>query len=83
MTLNQYVDTVKDLLRSTSPVRHVPMEEILSTGKANDAGIRFLCEHMSIDSGKARCTFGYAPRIGVREGLQESLAWMRSRRLLD
>ncbi|MCC6697365.1 MAG: NAD-dependent epimerase/dehydratase family protein [Candidatus Hydrogenedentes bacterium] len=83
VTINEYVETVKDLLKSTSPVRYVPMEAILSTGKANDAGIRFLCEHMSIDSGKARRDFGYGPRIGVREGLQDSLAWMRSRELLE
>ena len=54
VTLNEYVDIVKDLLKSSSPVRHVPMDGILATGKANEAGLRFLCEHMSIDSGKAR-----------------------------
>ena len=83
VTLNEYVDVVKDLLNSSSPLRHVPMDAIIATGKTDESGVRFLCEHMSIDSGKALRDFGYVPRIGVREGLQESLAWMRDTGLLQ
>lgn len=54
MTLAGYVEAGKAILGSKSPVRYASMDEILATGKANEGGLRFLCEHMCIDSGKAR-----------------------------
>lgn len=76
VTLRQYVEIAKDLLGSTSPIRYVSLEEALSTGQVNEAGIRFVVEHMCIDSSKARRELDYVPRIGVREGLADSLRWM-------
>ena len=58
------------------------LAHILATGKANEQGLRFLCEHMSIDSGKAARDFGYRPKWSVREGLADSLKWMVARGLL-
>lgn len=76
VTLTHYIGIVKDLLGSTSSIRYVSLEEALSTGRVNEAGIRFVVEHMCIDSSKARRDLGYIPQIGVREGLADSLSWM-------
>ncbi len=80
VTLNEYVAAVKEILKSESPVNHVPMKEILATGKANESGLRFLCEHMCIDSGKARRDFGYEPQVSFYHGLKESIEWTRQQR---
>lgn len=82
VTLTRYAEITRDLLGSSSPFRYVPMEEIIATGKANESGVRFVCEHMSIDSSKARRELGYEPRIGVREGLADSLRWMIGKGIL-
>lgn len=79
ITLTGWVECAKEILGSQSPVKYVPMEDIIATGKANEGGIRFLCEHMCIDSGKAHRELGYEPRIAVREGLEDSLRWMTER----
>ncbi|MBN2310984.1 MAG: NAD-dependent epimerase/dehydratase family protein [Candidatus Hydrogenedentes bacterium] len=79
VTLAEYARLAKELLGSDSPVRCVPMGEILATGKANEGGLRFVCEHMCIDSSKARRDLGYAPRFSVRAGLRDSLEWMVAR----
>lgn len=83
LTLDEYAAIGMELLGSQSPVRHVPMHEILALNKTNEAGLRFLCEHMCIDSSRAARDFGYAPRIGVREGLRDSLRWMVETRLIE
>lgn len=82
VTLSHYAELGRELLGSQSPIRCVPMDQILATGKANEAGLRFVCEHMSIDCAKARRDLGYEPRIGVREGLRDSLHWMVRQGLL-
>ena len=81
-TLSAYARLAAELLGSRSEFRCVPMEEILATGKANAGGIRFLCEHMSIDSAKARRDLAYQPEIDIRESLRDTLAWMIERGLL-
>jgi nucleoside-diphosphate-sugar epimerase len=80
VTLDEYVTTAKEILKSSSPVRYVAMEEILATGKANESGIRFVCEHMCIDSSKAHRDFGYEPRVSFDHGLAESIEWTRKYR---
>ncbi len=65
-----------ELLGSRSEFRHVPIETILATGKADEGGVRFVCEHMCIDSSKAHKDLGYAPKMDVRESLRETLEWM-------
>ena len=82
VTLAHYVAVAKDLLGSKSSVRCIPMEEILALGKTSAAGLRFVCEHMCVDSAKAQQDFGYTPRIGVRDGLRDSLNWMIDQGLL-
>ena len=76
VTLLAYAHLAADLLGSRAEFRCVPMEEILATRKADPGGLRFLCEHMCIDSGKARRGLGYYPRIDIRESLRDTLAWM-------
>ncbi len=82
VTLTEYARLAAGVLGSQSAFEHVPMEKILATGKANEAGLRFLCEHMCIDSGKARRELGYCPRVSLQDALRESLHWMQQRGLL-
>jgi nucleoside-diphosphate-sugar epimerase len=82
VTLTRYAELTRELLGSSSPIEYAPMESLLATGKANESGLRFICEHMCIDSGKAARDLGYRPRYGVREGLRDSLEWMAGRGLL-
>ncbi len=76
VTLRDYVETVKELLGSSSPVRFVGIEEALALGNVNRAGLLFVVEHMSIDWSKAARDLGYMPQVSVREGLADSLRWM-------
>ena len=82
VTLMAYARLAGELLGSRSEFRCVPMDDILATGKANSGGIRFLCEHMCIDSSKARRDLGYCPEIDIRESLRDTLAWMIDQGLL-
>lgn len=83
VTLTHYAELAIELLGSSSPIEYAPVEAILATGKANEAGLRFLCEHMSIDVAKAARDLDYRPRWGVRDGLADSLRWMVERDLLQ
>ena len=82
VTLTCYAQYAKELLGSESEFKCVSMEDILATRKANEGGLRFVCEHMCIDSGKARRDLGYIPEFGVREALCDSLEWMIEKGLL-
>jgi nucleoside-diphosphate-sugar epimerase len=82
VTLTAYAHTTAEIVESRSEFRWVPMDEILATGKANDGGIRFLCEHMCIDNAKAQRDLGYRPQIDLRASLRESLQWMVEQGLL-
>jgi len=76
VTLTGYAQYAKEILGSESPLQCVAMEDILATGSANEAGLRFICEHMCIDSAKARRELGYEPQWQVRDSLRDSLEWM-------
>ncbi len=82
ITLTGYARRTAELLGSRSLFRHVPMNEILATGKADEGGLRFICEHMCIDSSKAQHDLSYRPQIGLRESLRETLEWMVNTDLL-
>ncbi len=82
VTLTRYAELAAELLGSDSAFRYVPIDEILATGKANEAGLRFICEHMCIDSAKAGRVLHYEPQVSVREGLRDSLGWMIEKGLL-
>lgn len=82
VTLTGYAQCAKDLLGSKSEFTFASMDTILATGKGSESGLRFLCEHMCIDSGKAQRELGYAPKIDIRESLRDSLNWMVGKGLL-
>ncbi|HPV35776.1 MAG TPA: NAD-dependent epimerase/dehydratase family protein [Candidatus Hydrogenedentes bacterium] len=83
VTLTRYAELAAELLGSESMFRYVAVEDILATGRANEAGLRFICEHMCIDSSKAGRVLHYEPQISVREGLRDSLTWMIDTGLLS
>jgi len=82
VTLTGYAQYAKELLRSQSAFKFVSMDEILATAKANEAGLRFLCEHMCIDSSKARRDLGYRPEFDIRESLRGTLEWMAQKGMI-
>jgi nucleoside-diphosphate-sugar epimerase len=83
VTLMQYARLAAKTLNSRSEISVVPMEAILATGKANESGLRFICEHMCVDISKAAADLGYRPEIDVRQGLRESLEWMVRQGLIE
>ncbi|NIA16630.1 MAG: hypothetical protein GWP08_21475, partial [Nitrospiraceae bacterium] len=74
-----YARLAGEILGSRSRYLCVSMDEILATGKANEGGLRFICEHMCIDSAKARKELGYEPQFDVRASLRDTLGWMSER----
>ncbi|HOZ46966.1 MAG TPA: NAD-dependent epimerase/dehydratase family protein [Candidatus Hydrogenedentes bacterium] len=82
VTLMRYTEHARELLCGQGAIRCVPTAQILATGQADEAGLRFVCEHMCIDSSRARAAFGYVPRFDVRAGLRDSLRWMLHRGLI-
>lgn len=82
VTLTHYAELAIEILGSASPIEYAPMEAILATGKANEGGLRFLCEHMTVDIAKAARDLHYAPRWNVRDGLADSLNWMKEKSLI-
>jgi nucleoside-diphosphate-sugar epimerase len=82
VTLIAYAEYAKELLGSNSELHFASMEQILATGKADEAGLRFLCEHMCIDGSRAARDLGYHPKFDVRESLRDTLSWMVEQGLL-
>ena len=82
VSLMHYIEVAKDLLASSSRVCCVSLDEALADGHVNEAGLRFVVEHMCIDSSKARRDLGYIPRVSVRQGLADSFRWMIEKGLL-
>jgi len=84
--LSTYLEIMKDCIGSKSEVRYASMSGILrdylSVGKVNEAGIRFVCEHMSVDISKARDEIGFVPEMTIEEGMARNVAWMRERGII-
>lgn len=87
VTLNTYLSIMMDIMGSSSEVRHMPMDELISGNRdylgPDPRGLRFVCEHMSIDISKAKRELGFAPQISLEDGMRRNLEWMRDRGLLD
>jgi nucleoside-diphosphate-sugar epimerase len=87
VTLNEYLSTMKDIVGSSSPVEHMPVEQLSATYPqyfgAWPAGLKFLCEHMSVDVHKAMDQLGFSPRIPLEEGLRRNLEWMREENMVS
>ena len=86
VTLREYLDVIKRVLGSTSPVIFRSMERILEnygpTGRVSEGGLRFVCEHMCVDIDKARNDFGYMPLISLEEGMERNIEWMWNEKLI-
>ncbi len=83
VTLYQYARFAAEILNSRSEIQCVPAKQILATGRANAAGLWFLCEHMCIDSSKAAQDLGYQPKRGIRRSLKATIEWMFAKGLLE
>lgn len=87
VTLDTYLEIMIEILDSRSEVNHMPMDELIETYPEHfgrwPAGLKFVCEHMCIDVGKAKAVLGYSPRITLEEGLRRNLEWMKDTGLLD
>ncbi len=81
ITLTGYVEVLKNILGSSSPLKYLPLEELLERelprGTINEGGARFLCEHCAPSIERARKNLGYEPKVGIRETLERSIAWLR------
>ncbi len=87
VTLNTYLSIMMDIMGSSSEVRHIPMKELISANRdyfgPDPRGLRFVCEHMSIDISKAERELGFDPQISLEDGMRRNLEWMSDRGLLD
>ena len=66
-SINCLVRMILELTRSKSAIRHAPM-------RAGDI------KRSVTTSGRARTLLGFVPTVGLREGLAETLAWIRQER---
>ena len=75
--LDRYFSVARDVLGSRSQVEFLPMDQILQRHPedVNEAGLRFLIEHMCFDLGKAQLMLDYAPRFTAEQGLENALKW--------
>jgi nucleoside-diphosphate-sugar epimerase len=84
--LREYLEILKTVLKSDSPVDYASTESLLTTylpgNKINEGGLRFVVEHMSVDIGRASTEIGFAPTFTYEDGLAANMAWMRGRGLI-
>jgi len=82
VTLDTYLGLIMEVVGSSSSVNHMPMEDIIERYPEHfgswPAGLKFVCEHMSIDISKAKKQLGYAPGVSLEVGMRLNLEWMRS-----
>lgn len=79
LTLEAYVRVVADCLGTKPPIEFAPADELIAkhggTPKLDEAGLRFLCEHMCFSIAKARSQLGYEPRMTAEAGTEETVRW--------
>ncbi|HOF61602.1 MAG TPA: NAD-dependent epimerase/dehydratase family protein [Candidatus Latescibacteria bacterium] len=84
--LRVYLDILKGILKSSSPVdfasAELLLERYLPENKINEGGLRFVVEHMCVDISRARAELGFDPQISLEEGLAENLQWMCEKGLI-
>jgi dihydroflavonol-4-reductase len=95
-TLNELVAVVADVAGVPVPRLHLPVWPFLAAGAVCEAvcapfGIEpplyrrrvdFFTKSRAFDISRARHELGYAPRIGLREGITRTLDWYRQQRWL-
>ena len=90
-TLNELVRLIAEASGVTPPTLHLPVWPVWIAGAVCEAvcapfGIEpplyrrrvdFFTKSRSFDIARARTEIGYAPRVGLREGIRRTLAWYR------
>jgi nucleoside-diphosphate-sugar epimerase len=90
-TLEELVRTIAEEAHVTPPKRHLPVWPVWMAGALCElicAPLRiepplyrrrvdFFTKSRAFDSSRARAELGFAPAIGVREGVRRTLAWYR------
>lgn len=66
-TMLELAQIVKDICRSSSPIVHIP--------SISEDDPKRRCPDIS----RARCVLGWEPKVGLTEGLEETIAWFRKR----
>jgi nucleoside-diphosphate-sugar epimerase len=91
-TLNALVALIAEGARVPAPTRHLPVWPIWAAGAVCEAlcapfGIEpplyrrrvdFFTKSRAFDITRARTEIGFAPRVGLREGIRRTLDWYRS-----
>ncbi len=86
VTLNEYLSMMMEIVGSSSRVVHMPMEDLIARHPdyfKSSAGLKFVCEHMCVDVGKAMDQLGFAPKILLDEGLRRNFEWMRGQGIIQ
>ena len=90
-TLNELVATIADVARVRRPTLHLPVWPFWLAGALCEAvavplGIEppiyrrrvdFFTKSRAFDIARARAEIGYAPRVGLRDGIARTLDWYR------
>jgi nucleoside-diphosphate-sugar epimerase len=90
-TLNELVELIADVAGVPPPRRHVPVWPVWIAGAACEAAcapfgiepplyrrrVDFFTKSRAFDIARARAELGYAPRVGLREGIARTLDWYR------
>lgn len=84
ITLERYLQTAMDHLRSRSTIKVVSPEELMAKYPQIvwRHGLDFLLEHMCFDIRKAERSFGYQPQKTAEDGLHDALSWCEETGLL-
>ena len=91
-TLNELVALVADVAGVPTPTRHLPVWPFWTAGAICEAicgplGIEppifrrrvdFFKKSRAFDITRARTEIGFAPRVGLREGIRRTLSWYRT-----
>jgi nucleoside-diphosphate-sugar epimerase len=90
-TLNELVSLIADAAGVPAPTRHLPVWPIWMAGALVEAvcvpfgieppiyrrRVEFFTKSRAFDISRARNEIGYAPRIGLSEGIRRALDWYR------
>ena len=91
-TLNELVALVADVAGVPTPTRHLPVWPFWTAGAICEAicgpigiappifrrRVDFFTKSRAFDITRARTELGYAPRVGLREGIRRTLNWYRT-----
>ena len=91
-TLNALVALVADVAEVPTPTRHLPVWPFWTAGAVCETICRplgidppifrrrvdFFTKSRAFDIARARTELGFAPRVGLREGIRRTLAWYRT-----